>query len=34
MGTASVKSLVFSKVSDFIFAGMEDGTTKAWNLMK
>jgi hypothetical protein len=34
MGTAPVNSLVFSKASEFIFAGMGDGITKAWNLLK
>lgn len=34
MGTAPVNSLIFSKGSEFIFAGMGDGTTKAWNFMK
>jgi WD40 repeat protein len=34
MGTAPVNSLVFSKYSEFIFAGMADGIVKAWNLQK
>lgn len=34
MGTAPVNSLAFSKGSEYIFAGMGDGITKAWNLLK
>jgi len=34
MGTAPVNSLVFSKGSEFLFGGLGDGLTKAWNLQK